>query len=295
MTQRVSADSFYRTYHGHRVPHLTTIETHLRATGKESLVYLAGDSSLDSKYWFTDEAPACNGYETILAPPTMRQDICYHLNRFFSQQHGSKTACINAAVEEATLQSKSTALNAQDLFIRDTITENDVLFVNIGGNDIALAPSFGTIVNMLKLLYLNSTASFVADPANAWGMPHFIELFRDQMRAYVEQLIARRVPRKIVISLIYFPDEKPSGGWADRTLGLLGYFKDPSFLQTVIRAIFDHAVRQIRLSRNVECELVTFPMFSVLDGKRSEMYCQGVEPSARGNAVLANAVFPLLA
>jgi hypothetical protein len=38
---------------------------------------------------------------------------------------------------------------AQDAFIRDHITRDDVLIVSVGGNDIALSPTLRTAVNML--------------------------------------------------------------------------------------------------------------------------------------------------
>jgi len=36
---------------------------------RQSVVYLAGDSSLDNKDWFSDTHEALNGYETVLTPP----------------------------------------------------------------------------------------------------------------------------------------------------------------------------------------------------------------------------------
>ena len=41
---------------------------HLLDGGDREVIYLAGDSSLDNKYWFHDEAKASNGYEKLLKP-----------------------------------------------------------------------------------------------------------------------------------------------------------------------------------------------------------------------------------
>jgi len=35
-------------------------------------------------------------------------------------------------------------------------------------------------------------------------------------------------------------------------------------------------------------------MYEVMDGKDNSMYCQGVEPSPRGNMLLAQALWPKL-
>ena len=46
------------------------------------IVYLAGDSSLDYKYWILDQntKKAIKYYKLVLNPPEMEPDICYHLN-----------------------------------------------------------------------------------------------------------------------------------------------------------------------------------------------------------------------
>jgi hypothetical protein len=83
------------------------------------VIWLAGDSSLDNKYWFSDSAQAVNGYETILRPPTMKQDVCYWLNRL-AQERGLDQFCsINTSVEATSLNSRSLcSMLDQDEFIR---------------------------------------------------------------------------------------------------------------------------------------------------------------------------------
>ena len=49
--------------------------------GQPNIIYLIGDSTLDNKAWFSDQAEAVNGYETILNPPYSRKDVAYCLNK----------------------------------------------------------------------------------------------------------------------------------------------------------------------------------------------------------------------
>ena len=48
---------------------LEVVERQLRAQDKPNLIFFAGDSSLDNKFWFENRARATNGYEHILRPP----------------------------------------------------------------------------------------------------------------------------------------------------------------------------------------------------------------------------------
>lgn len=43
------------------------------------------------------------------------------------------------------------------MFVRDNITEDDILVVDVGGNDVALHPTCGVIFNIILLLYLTPT------------------------------------------------------------------------------------------------------------------------------------------
>lgn len=71
---------FYDPFYGHDVEHLAAALAALRRR-HDSVVFLAGDSSLDNKYWFSSWADAVNGYEEILEPPAMKRDVCYWAGR----------------------------------------------------------------------------------------------------------------------------------------------------------------------------------------------------------------------
>ena len=88
--QKVAADSYYAQYHGHPTADLATIVESLRGQGK-SLVFLAGDSSLDNKYWLHQRHDAINGYEHVLSPPTMKADVTYWLNRAAEERTGDSS------------------------------------------------------------------------------------------------------------------------------------------------------------------------------------------------------------
>ncbi len=76
----LSAD-FYSEFHGHKVSHLQTLLPHLRESSSH-LIWTAGDSSLDNKYWFSTKADAVegSGYERVLRPQQSICDVTYWLN-----------------------------------------------------------------------------------------------------------------------------------------------------------------------------------------------------------------------
>ena len=143
--------SYYEPFYGHDVEHLALALSALRRR-HDSVVFLAGDSSLDNKYWFSSWADAVNGYETVLEPPRMKRDVCYWINEQ-AEREGERIGCLNAAVEATSLNDRAWGrLLPQDAFIRDHITEDDVLVVSVGGNDVALSPLLCTAVNLAVLV-----------------------------------------------------------------------------------------------------------------------------------------------
>eukprot|EP00163_Fabomonas_tropica_P021489 TRINITY_DN3755_c0_g1_i1.p1 TRINITY_DN3755_c0_g1~~TRINITY_DN3755_c0_g1_i1.p1 ORF type:complete len:289 (+),score=19.15 TRINITY_DN3755_c0_g1_i1:56-922(+) len=275
---RVNGRAFYAQYHGHPEGHLRTLIQAFRGQGHDSLVMLAGDSSLDNKYWIHSRpAPAIGPYNTVLHPRTMKRDVSYYLNLLGRDQHipfsnddgttstttttttttttapstmrtsissqssedtgTSFPVTVNCAVEEATLGSKSKRLNPQDEVVRDMIGEEDILVVSVGGNDIALSPTLGTIFSALQLIYCNSQSSIEAGPSKAWGMGHFIRMFKRDIEAYLTKLTEKTKPKLVVVCMIYFLDEQATGGWADGVLRKLQYDSNPGKLQAAIQAV----------------------------------------------------------
>lgn len=289
---KVNANAFYQEYHGHLVHHLETIESHLRKANEDGLIFLAGDSSLDNKYWIQHASePACNGYEDILAPPSCIPDVAYWINAQIEegkQRGDAKTpnmAAINGAVEESSVNQRigwfSSCCNAHDAFVRDHLRPNDELIVSVGGNDVVLRPSLKTIACMLMLVRASKKA---IKAGTAYGMGHFINLFKNRVKQYVELLVSKTKPKRVTISMIYFPCEEGSG-WADTSLGALRYDSDPEKLQLVIKEIFARATEQIQIE-GVEVNAVA--IFNWLDKSDPKDYVSRVEPSVQGGKKMAD-------
>ena len=101
-----------------------------------------------------------------------------------------------------------------------------------------------------------------------------------------------RKPKKILVCMIYYLDEKAGGSWADRVLSLLGYDANPSKLQHIITTLYERiTARGFEVDGTV---VETFPMFKVLDGKNRDDYEQRVEPSVQGGRKLAQAFVDVL-
>ncbi len=152
---KINSNKFYGEYYGHKVKHLRALHVPLRESC-DSLIWTAGDSSLDNKYWFSDPRPSVGAYANILDPPTSNADITYWLN-YICEERGSnpiRRAAINTAVEATTLNQRTFRLLPQDRFLRDNICESDVLVVSVGGNDVAFAPLPCTILSVLSLTCL---------------------------------------------------------------------------------------------------------------------------------------------
>ena len=102
---------FYDPFYGHDVNDLAVALAALRRR-HDSVVFLAGDSSLDNKYWFSSWAEAVNGYEEVLEPPAMKRDVCYWVNE--EAARGKKSlGCLNAAVEAGAMHSLGGRVHSQ--------------------------------------------------------------------------------------------------------------------------------------------------------------------------------------
>ena len=114
--KKISSRSFYEEYHGHKVRHLKELLPRLREAS-DLLIWTAGDSSLDNKYWyvsslnsfclvghlsnvsfrFNDQRPSIGAYRDILEPPISKCDVTYWLNYLAQSRAGEHIAAINAA------------------------------------------------------------------------------------------------------------------------------------------------------------------------------------------------------
>lgn len=299
---------FYNEYHGHKISHLTELYTLLRATHSGPMIYLAGDSSLDNKFWFADDGDAVNGYEYFLSPPISRQDISYWMNHELVEQGmGKDVSVINCAVEESSLQLRSCGtLLPQDKFIKDTIQADDVLVVSIGQRDL-LKPSCCAMFNLCGLLSCTSTSCLekcscgCSIPCNdicggcccgclsnicacPCGLGYFIHMFSARLTDLLSRLTATTKPSIVVVCMMYFMDEHVGNSWADTVLSTLGYDRNPAHLQSLIKIIFEKAVQRIKLRDSF---VVPVPLFEALNGKNTSDYTQRLIPSPRGGQKIA--------
>ena len=287
---QISAWSFYAEYHSHKIEHLDAILPGLRQTPERAVVWLLGDSTLDNKYWLGSHKsiarPACNGFEHVLSPAKSVPDCAYWVNRELLARGQTGAVCVNTSVEESTLQDREgDGLLPQDVFCRDSLSERDTLVVSVGGNDVALRPTAATVVNMLMLT--RSPMALIRSGC-APGTGYFVRLFRDATIAFLRKVIAQTKPRRIVLCMLYYLDETPGGSWADRTLGVLGYDKNPEVLQLIMRTLYERISSSITTVDGVP--VVPCPLFRALDGKTTADYAQRVEPSIQGGEKLAKVI-----
>jgi hypothetical protein len=60
---------------------------------------------------------------------------------------------------------------------------------------------------------------------------------------YIQALTSKTKPKKILVCMIYYPDEDPTPSWAGAALGALGYNRDPAKVQAMIRQQFRLGIR----------------------------------------------------
>ncbi|OAA72448.1 Esterase, SGNH hydrolase-type, subgroup [Cordyceps fumosorosea ARSEF 2679] len=306
MTTKINTSRFYFEYKGHDIADLTTFFNIVTAHRPGApIVYLAGDSSLDNKYWLptpptssrrNSAAPADHDddavpeiYHLALQTPRPKADVAFWLNR----RLGSRATALNLAVEASLLRERDgAALLPHDEFIRDRITPEDVLVVSVGGNDIAMRPTPWTVLHMLWLAWLTPLSSIRS--GRAWALRYFVRLFKTRTEAYIEKMVAKTKPRAVIVCMVYYPLEAlPGSGisWADKALAALGYNGRPGRLQAGIQQMYEQATRRIKVAG---VRVDTCPLFEALDGKNAVDYEERVEPSVQGGRKMAGLLGPII-
>jgi hypothetical protein len=190
MTPKINTSRFYYQWKGHPLEDIDILlKTAISNNPDQPIIYLAGDSSLDNKYWVSKEDITTSIpkiYQDSFDKPTPKPDVAFYLNTLLSD----RATCLNLAVEESMLRDRAKSLLEHDAFIRDHLRAQDILIVSIGGNDIALKPTLGTAASMLQLAYLTPQRSL--ERGDAWSMGHFVKIFGDQVAGYVGRLVERQ-------------------------------------------------------------------------------------------------------
>jgi hypothetical protein len=74
-----------------------------------------------------------------------------------------------------------------------------------------------------------------------------VGIYFTSVQKYIEALTAKTKPKKILVCMIYYPEEAPTPSWAGPALGVLGYNSNPAKLQMLIRKAYDEAIRYVML------------------------------------------------
>ena len=140
----------------------------------------------------------------------------------------------------------------------------------------------------------------------------------ERTQHYINAITAKTKPKKILVCMIYYPDESNAPSWANGALGALGYNNNPVKVQLLIRKFFEEATwwvcswfvvvyesLKLWFIRNSSCwseelsfwlnsrikvpasEVIPIPLFHPLDGTNSSDYVARVEPSATGGRKMA--------
>jgi hypothetical protein len=290
MSPKINTSRFYFEWKGHTIPDATAFyATTLSLRPNKPIIYLAGDSSFDNKYWVPSSGPGGEPltvevpeiYRATLDRPHPKPDIAFWLNHFL----GGQATTLNLAVEASTLKERDKDLLEHDTFIRDNIRAEDILIVSVGANDIAMRPTLATMRNMLQLAWLTPRSSL--EKGTAWSLSHFTDMFKTQVEAYVSKIVEKQKPRAVIVCMIYFPLEAGAvkqKSWADPQLKVLGYNRFPGHLQTAITKMYELATTKVQIPG---VKVVPCALYEALDGKHNEDYTARVEPSAEGGRKMA--------
>jgi hypothetical protein len=285
-SHKINCSHFYFEWEGHPIDDLVRFrETTLAERGDKPIIYLAGDSSLDNKYWLRKSVEDVNVqvppiYEQTLDKPRPKPDVAFWMNHLL----GDRATCINTAVEASMLRDRDTSLLPHDEFIRDNIRPQDILIVSVGANDVALKPLPSTMWHMTQLAWF--TPRFLLENGWAWSLRYFKHLFGTKIEDYITRMTATTKPRAVIVCMIYYPLEAQykQQSWADVQLKALGYNTFPGRLQTTIRSMYKIATKKIRVDGT---EIVPCALHEVLDGQTAGDYTARVEPNHEGGRKMA--------
>lgn len=201
---QISSRTLYENYYGIPIPILTNIHANVRHLIPDArFIYLAGDSSLDNKFWLSGDLPAVPPYDQFLEPPRSIPDVAHWINHFLQEDGIHQFVAVNGAVEESTLEARNNNhMLRQDCFIAEHLTSQDVVIISAGGNDIALRPSIGTIWNALKMIHFNDLDAIENRPRSCWGMPYFEHMFLSKLTRYIQGLTVHHQPAAIIVCMI---------------------------------------------------------------------------------------------
>jgi hypothetical protein len=197
-----SIENFYENEFGHKKEDLNFLYGKIYEDRAREFIFLAGDNTFDNKILNNLETVEINdvdkklrGYEKVFSK--CKPDVAYQMNKLLISNtiQREPIACINCASKNNKIGLKyinnKKIVNTQEEFIQEKISENDILIVSIGLNDIV--EPLETEENLMKGDY------------NQNGYPYFNDLFSNKLEKYIRTLYdnIERQPKSIIICLPY--------------------------------------------------------------------------------------------
>jgi hypothetical protein len=109
-------------------------------------------------------------------------------------------------------------------------------------------------------------------------------MFGTRTEKYSETLTAKTKPSKILVCWVYFLDEANTPGWAALAPGALGFNRNPTKLQQLIRIVFEEAISKSNIQGST---VIPVPLYHVFDGRSTQAYVARVESSSMGGRKMA--------
>lgn len=307
---KINTKDFYSKFDGHKIIDLNNIIGPLRSYNEQnknrSVIFLAGDSSLDNKHWpFNDpiEKLLCNkqpinGYESVLEGDNCVPDVAYQINQtLIENELNNEYVCINTAIEATKLEQRfdmdsKVRLLEQDQFICDNITNDDILIVSVSGNDLALGPTAEIVEDMRKYVKAFEDKNYKEQNDLFGETGIFYGLFVNKMSEYIKKLCSKKNPKKVIICMIYFVSisffKNLGSGWhwAKKTIDIFKYTSNPDILKSFIKKC--HELIKINYLINSGINIFeSCPLYEVLNELDNTLYLSGVEPSIIGGKLMA--------
>ena len=214
------------------------------------------------------------------SPPSVSTSFCHHCN-LFQPRSVTTVICFNLCLQSVSTSAyfNLNLFRARTIYHTCTHTLSCCLRVEFRLHVSTRPPKKKQQKTKKKQKIQLLQPSGMIESGWCIGLSHFITLFKTKMEGYIRSITAKTKPKLVVVCMIYYLDEIAGGSWADGTLKMLGYNRNPAKLQMLIRKIFTEATCKIEVEG---VKVLPFPLFEVLDGKTTDDYCQRVEPSSQG-------------
>lgn len=287
--KKCTGEQYAEEHYGHKKEHLEALIALQKRSLNKNIIYFAGDSALDNKYWLKNKAerqPAVNDLDKFFEDNKCIPDVEYWLN-YYLDSAKQNFAAVNTAVEEARIydykdktSSQKAEVKMTSELIRNNITQNDYLVVNVGGNDVLLANEPRKKEEFKKLFSSNQAEKEAA-------MKFFVNFIRDDTQAMISaELVSEQKPKGVVICTFYMPSwDADASSWSETVKLLDG--KEEEFL-SFAQKIHTEAVSQIRITGT---QIIPLPLYEHLTGKDFGDYVDRVEPSSQGGKKMAKAIY----